>query len=150
MRVDETDLRIIALLQQDGRMPSTEIADKLGITDVTVRKRIARLRDEGIIQITAVANPIEIGLSIPVIIKISVDIKRIDEVIEKICKLDEVWYVAVTTGDSELDIEAHLKDLDELNKLLFEKIYPIEGVQSTHTSVVLKYAKRTYNWLKVI
>lgn len=148
--VDEMDLRIIALLQEDGRMASTEIAERLGITDVTVRKRINRLREAGIIQITAVANPMEIGFKIPVIIKIGADIKKIENVIKELSALREIWYIAVTTGDSELDVEAHLKSLEDLNKLLFEKIYPIDGVLRTETSVVLRYAKRRYDWLKDI
>jgi len=61
VKIDQTDCKIIELLQQDGRMPNTMIAKKLGISEATVRSRLNRLTKEEYIQIVAVSNPLKLG-----------------------------------------------------------------------------------------
>ncbi|MGD8392813.1 MAG: winged helix-turn-helix transcriptional regulator, partial [Desulfobacterales bacterium] len=58
---DQIDCRMIELLQKDGRIPNTDIAKEIGISEATVRSRLNRLIEEGYIQIVAVSNPIKLG-----------------------------------------------------------------------------------------
>ena len=62
--VDDLDRRIITMLQSDGRMANTEIARSLDVTETTVRKRIARLLDEGLINVVAVPTPTAVGMNL--------------------------------------------------------------------------------------
>jgi Lrp/AsnC family transcriptional regulator for asnA, asnC and gidA len=55
--LDELDKRVIRLLQDDGRMPNTEIARVLRVSETTVRKRISQLVSRGLINIVAVPTP---------------------------------------------------------------------------------------------
>ena len=56
--IDELDSKIIEKLQKDGRVSNTDLAKSLKVSEATIRGRIKRLTDEGIIQIVAVSNPV--------------------------------------------------------------------------------------------
>lgn len=147
-QIDELDLRIIAHLQKDGRQTNREIARKLGVNEATVRKRVNLLREQGIIQIVAVADPRRVGFAIPVTIKVRADIKKLQSVADELCKIEEAWYIAETTGTGEFDVDAIVTDPNQLHSLLHEKIFKIPGVIATETSIILNFLKRDHFWLK--
>ncbi len=143
---DAVDCQMIELLQKDGRISNTDIAKEIGISEATVRTRLNRLIDEEYIQIVAVSNPIKLGFKIVGILRIKVDIDRIESVTKELSKLKSIWFVVHATGDSDIYTEFVAKSLDELNDLIFNKIYKIKGVVRTETSLILKYIKRRYDW----
>ena len=73
--IDETDREILRVLQVDGRTSNTEIARRLGVTETTVRKRLAALLEGDLVQIVAVPTPRLAGLTVSAIIGISVQLK---------------------------------------------------------------------------
>jgi Lrp/AsnC family transcriptional regulator for asnA, asnC and gidA len=125
--LDQIDCQMIELLQKDGRIPNTEI-------------------EEEYIQIVAVSNPIKLGFKIVGILRIKVDINKIESVTKELSKLKSIWFVVHATGDSDIYTEFVAKSLDELNDVIFNKIYKINGVVRTETSLILKYIKRRYDW----
>ena len=144
--LDQLDCQMIELLQKDGRISNTEIAKKIGMSEATVRTRLNRLIQEEFIQIVAVSNPIKLGFKIVGNIRIHVEIKKMDGIIEELKKLKPLWFVVQTTGGTGIDTEFVAKSLDELNELIFEKINKIDGVIKTETSLFLNYIKRQYDW----
>lgn len=144
--LDQLDCQMIELLQKDGRVPNTEIAKKMGISEATVRTRLNRLIQEGYIQIVAVSNPIKLGFKIVGNIRIHVEIKKMDAIIKELKKLKPLWFIVQTTGGTGIDTEFVAKSLDELNEMIFEKINKIDGVIKTETSLFLNYIKRQYDW----
>lgn len=145
--LDNTDYRIIDLLQIDGRMANTAIAKKLGISESTVRTRLTRLIEEDFVQIVAVSNPFKIGYETIGIIKLKVDIKKMDEVIRELQHIKSVWFIVHTTGESDIYAEFVAESIEALNNLLYSQIYKIDGILHAETSLILKYIKRNYNWL---
>jgi len=145
-KIDRTDNQIIQMLQGDGRLSNTFIAKKLGLSETTVRKRLSRLIDENYIQIVAVSNPLKLGFEAVGILKISTDIKKIDDVIESLKQIKSVWFVVQTTGESDIHAEFVAPSIEALNKLIYQRIYKIDGVLSAETSLILNYSKRDYNW----
>ena len=137
---------MIRLLQEDGRIPNTEIAKKLGVSEATVRSRLNRLIEEEYIQIVAVSNPMKLGFEIVGILRIDVDITKIKSVTNELMKLKEIWFIVHATGGSDIYTEFVAKSLDELNDLIFNRIYTIDGVVKTETSLILEYIKRRYDW----
>jgi Lrp/AsnC family transcriptional regulator for asnA, asnC and gidA len=144
--LDQLDCQMIELLQKDGRISNTDIAKKIGMSEATVRTRLNRLIQEEFIQIVAVSNPIKLGFKIVGNIRIHVEIKKMDGIIEELKKLKPLWFVVQTTGGTGIDTEFVAKSLDELNELIFEKINKIDGVIKTETSLFLNYIKRQYDW----
>ena len=94
----------------------------------------------------AVSNPIKLGFKIVGILRIKVDINKIESVTKELSKLKSIWFVVLATGDSDIYTEFVAKSLDELNDVIFNKIYKINGVVRTETSLILKYIKRRYDW----
>ena len=144
--IDGIDCEIIRLLQKDGRIANTEIAKKVGISEATVRSRLDRLVKENYIQIVAVSNPMKLGFKIVGNIRIYVEIKKMDQIIKKLQRLKPLWFIVQSTGGTGIDTEFVVRDMDELNDLIFENINRIEGVIRTETSLFLKYIKRQYDW----
>ena len=77
-------------------MPNNAIAQELNISEFTVRRRLKRLLDTGIIRIVAVANPIDLGFEIAGNLKIKIDLKNADQVLNKLKKIDSLIWVATT------------------------------------------------------
>jgi Lrp/AsnC family transcriptional regulator for asnA, asnC and gidA len=145
-KLDQVDCKIIHLLQKDGRIPNTEISKKVGVSEATVRARLNRLIKEKYFQIVAVSNPIMLGFEIVGMVRIYVDNKKIDEVIEKLKKFKSLWYIVLSTGAGGIDAEFVVKSVDELSNLVFNKINSMDGVARTETSLILQYVKRQYDW----
>ena len=140
-RLDPLDCRMIGLLQQDGRMSNTAMAQTLGISEYTVRTRLKRILESGIIRIVAVANPIDLGFDISGNLKIRIDLKKTAQVIDKLLKIDELIWVALTTGGTDIDVDFAVRSMKELQELIFNKISNIEGVLSTETSLMVDLIK---------
>ncbi len=146
MQIDKLDSEIIKLLQKDGRMQSKAMSQVVGVTESTVRKRLARLIDNKVIQIVAVADPQKIGFQIVGSFKIHVDLKKMDNVIKEINDIDEIWYVAKATGSADIDTEFNVCSMKELNDLLYNRLAQIDGIIRTETSIIVGYEKRKYTW----
>ena len=149
-KIDQTDCKIIELLQKDGRMPNTMIAKKLGISEATVRSRLNRLTKEEYIQIVAVSNPLKLGFEVVGMLRIDVDIKKIDAVSKELSKIDQIWYIVHATGSAYIYAEFNAKSIDDLNEVIANKINKIDGLLKTETSLVLKFVKRRYDWKTAI
>ena len=140
-RLDPLDCRMIRLLQKDGRMSNTAMAQALGISEYTVRTRLKRILKSGIIRIVAVANPIDLGFEISGNLKIRIDLKKTEQVIDKLLKIDELIWAALTTGGTDIDVDFAVRSMKELQELLFNKISNIDGVLSTETSMMVDLIK---------
>ena len=145
-KLDALDCKLIRLLQKDGRMPNKAIARKLETSEYTVRRRLKRLLDSGIIRIAAVANPIDLGFEIAGNLKIKIDLKKTDQVLKELKKIDALIWVALTTGGTDIDVDFIAGSLKEFQELIFKKICRIDGVVSTETSLMVDLVKDTYDW----
>jgi Lrp/AsnC family transcriptional regulator, regulator for asnA, asnC and gidA len=144
-RPDETDRRIIAHLQEDGRRPYTTIAKDLGLSEAGVRQRVARLIRNKVIQIVAVSEPMDLGFTRAEVL-VEVDGDRVMAVAEALAALPQVDFVAVTGGSYDLNIGLVCSDQDELLDLLVHRIRTISGVRHTELAVYLKVVKDSYEW----
>ena len=140
-RLDSLDCRMIGLLQQDGRMSNTAMAQALGISEYTVRTRLKRILESGIIRIVAVANPIDLGFEISGNLKIRIDLKKTAQVIDKLQKIDELVWIALTTGGTDIDVDFAVRSIKELQEMIFNKISNIDGILSTETSLMVDLIK---------
>ena len=145
-KLDKLDCRMIRLLQINGRMSNIGLAQKLGISEYTVRNRLKRLLGNKTIKIVAVANPIDLGFEIAGNLKIKIDLQKADLVLENLKKIDELIWVALTTGGTDIDADFIARSLKEFQDLIFKKISGIDGVLSTETSLMVDLVKDKYDW----
>lgn len=141
--IDEIDRRIIEALQIDGRRPFTKLAAELGISEASVRQRVANLINTHVMQIVAVTNPVKLGYTLASMIGIRVSGDRLFEVAEQISTFDEVIYLIICAGSFDLLAEVVCQDNDHLLRFLTEKLYKVEGVQQTETFMYLRVCKDT-------
>jgi Lrp/AsnC family transcriptional regulator for asnA, asnC and gidA len=144
--IDRVDAGIIHMLQKDGRVSNTEISKQMNISEATVRSRLKRLIDGGYIQIVAVSNPLKLGFNITGDLYIHVEMKKIDKVIQELRKIKELWYIVMTTGNTDINAEFIVKSLEDLNDLVYNRLNRIDGVLRVDTSVILKFIKRDYDF----
>jgi Lrp/AsnC family transcriptional regulator, regulator for asnA, asnC and gidA len=144
--VDEVDREIIRLLQRDGRTSNTDIARALDVTETTIRKRIARLIDEDLVNVVAVPTPRAVGMTVSAIIGISVQLPSLQAVSERLVGYQEVRYVGVATGRYDIIVEAFFNDQEHLLEFVSRKLGALKGVTGAETSLILNVAKFSYEW----
>ena len=135
--MDTLDLSIVALLQKDGRIRYTEIAKILGVTEGTVRNRVAKLLDEKAIQIIGVLDPHRMGFSAPAIIGVSVQPRQLEEAAAEIAAMAEVSYLIMVAGEYDLIVEVFCRDREHLATFLKDQLLQVDGVQRAQTSFIL-------------
>jgi len=146
MAIDRIDSQIICYLQKDGRMPFTKIAEELKLSEATVRSRTQRLIREGIINIVAVCEPRDLGFALTGNIKLQISPGKIKPVIGELRKIREITYIALLTGQSDVDLDFMVRSLDELNTLVHDKIGPIDGIIKAETSIITSYEKEVFDY----
>jgi Lrp/AsnC family transcriptional regulator for asnA, asnC and gidA len=142
-RVDDLDRAIIEALQENGRESFRRIADRLSVSEGTVRARYARLTSDGILQVVAVTNPLGLGFD-QALIGVTTSGPP-GEVADEIAKWPEADYVVVTAGRFDLVVEVVVSDRKELLELT-NRMRALEGVASTETFFYLEMWKQLYDW----
>ena len=143
--LDDVSKRIIEQLQEDGRRPYAAIGKAVGLSEAAVRQRVQRLLDQGVVQIVAVTDPLQVGFRRQAMIGVRAE-TDLNEVANRMAALPEVDYVVITAGSFDLLVEAVCEDDDALLDLVSTKLRAIQGVRSTETFVYLKLCKQLYNW----
>lgn len=125
---DRLDRRIIALLRQDGRMSTQELAKKLASTPSTVRKRIRSLEDQGVMRVVAVTDFSAAGFDLLLAIGIEVEDRNPEAVGRELAELPEVFSVNLTTGPNDLEILVAAQSFEQLATFLHEEVSQVDGI----------------------
>ncbi len=149
--LDELDFAILSYLQKDGRMSFTVIAEKLKVSIGTIRTRFNKLIEEGTINIIGRVDPEKVGFRSYAHIAVYVRPATLKEkVANTISKLPEVSFLAMTSGDYDLEVDVMCRDNEHLVDFVNE-LSNINGVYQTKTTIyfkVYKYAQPDLNLLK--
>jgi Lrp/AsnC family transcriptional regulator, regulator for asnA, asnC and gidA len=146
--IDETDVQIIDLLMEDGRMSAAEIARRLAenITERTVRYRIDRLVENEIIKICAIPNPRTLGYKVIADVFVEVEPGRIKDAAHILAGQENVSYVSCSIGERDISLQVVAHDNDEIYAFATEFIGKLPGVRKTTTSIVPLTLKDVYQW----
>jgi Lrp/AsnC family transcriptional regulator, regulator for asnA, asnC and gidA len=144
--LDEMDKRIVRVLQKNARTPNTEIARALGVTETTIRNRVARLLDDKQIGVVAVVNPEATEATISAFLEISLHPKNLDAVVDKLRGRGEVRYLGLTLGRAQIIIEAFFRDHEHLLAFQTGVVATLPGVTAVETAIVVRVAKFSYEW----
>ncbi len=143
---DRNDVQIVNMLLEDGRMPASEIARRVGLSERIVRYRIDHMVENGVIQVSAVVNPEAFGLTVRADVWLEVDSDQIMAVARKLAKQDSVTYVACGIGENDISIQLVASDTQEIYHFVTEIVRKIPGVRRTTTSIVPLIIKDVYQW----
>ncbi len=137
MKIDKTNIDIIRELKE-GKKSFKSIADKLAITENTVRSRVNKLQEEGVLEICGLVDPAMLPGHRTVIIGIKLTEMNLVQKGEEISKLKGVISVSVVTGRYDLLVLVLFKKGFGLLEFYTEEISQVVGVSAVETFVVYK------------
>ena len=148
MKLDQTDWKIIALLNEDGRLPSAGVARKLGdVSARTVKNRIDALVKKGIINIRSIVNPDSIGYTVLADVFIETEPGKLRQVAADLSENPQISYLVCATGDTDIIISIRARTIDELYEFIIEVIGKTPGVRQTQTYLLPLSIKDRMKWL---
>jgi Lrp/AsnC family leucine-responsive transcriptional regulator len=144
--LDELDRKILALVQQDARQPAETIGAGIGLSASAVQRRLARLREQGVITAeVAIVDPRSVGRSLTMIVDIEVERER-PELIAALKRwiagepaIQEAWYV---TGDGDFVLVVTARDVEDYDALMQKLVSENANVRRFRTRVALGTLKR--------
>jgi len=133
--IDHLDERIIEILKKDSRRPFVEIAEELKVSEGTIRSRVRKLFEEGVIQSFTIKTS---SKNVKAIIEVKIDVNvNTSEVAQSIAKFDGVSEVFEVTGEEDIVAIIDVTSSPQLNEII-ERIRRFDNVQSTRTRLILK------------
>jgi len=134
---DALDRKLIALLQSNARMPTAQIARRLGIARSTVHERIARLEREGVIAgYTAVlARPME-GAPVRALVMLAVEQQQVRQTLKRLEAFPEIRTCLTIAGEFDIFLVVEAPQLEDLDEAL-DDIAAVPGVTRSRSSIVL-------------
>ncbi len=140
--MDSKDMKILTILMKDGRKPYTEIAKELGTSESSIRKRVRKMEDEGVIKGYRVEiEPSKIGYNVVSLTGFDTNPEDFLTVANKLCEFDEIKKVWTSTGDHMIMTEIWARDGKELSEILFNKVGKIEGIKKVCPAIILEQLK---------
>ena len=133
------DLEILSELSNDASISVPRLSKKINVNSSVVYSRIKRLVKRKLIErFTIVVNDVELGYSVKALTGINMDTKQRDHIIEELFKIDGVREIAEVTGRFDILVTMYAKSLDQMHKMVSEKIGRIEGIQSSESFIEMK------------
>jgi len=147
VELDDIDRKILALLSDHGRRPNTEIARAIGISEPTVRKRLDRMLQQGVLKVLAVLDAAATGYPLDTLIGIKVETGHLLDVGKALATINQVVYVGYVSGRFDIIIEVLHRNTEELFEFIGSVLQKTDGIASTETFNVFQTEKFSYMWL---
>lgn len=148
MRLDETDKKILRVLQRDGRIANNDLAREVGLSPSPCLRRVKLLEEAGVIdRYVAVLNPAKVNKGLTFFTRIKLDkqdeksLKHFAEEIKKLPQVQECYFML---GDYDVIIRVVAADLEDYRRFQSESLSQIEGVQNLKTDVLSQTVKQSF------
>lgn len=147
LRIDETDRRLLRLLQEDGRISNIDLAQRCNLSPSACSDRVRRLKEDGyILGFHAQLDPKKLDRSVLIFVEVQLD-RTTPDVFESFAKAarnaGDVLECHMVAGGFDYLIKARVADLVAYRKFLEEVLVRIPGVRETRTYAVLEEVKST-------
>ncbi|MCF2139731.1 MAG: Lrp/AsnC family transcriptional regulator [Candidatus Lokiarchaeota archaeon] len=143
--IDLLDRNIIELLKKDARTSYRSIAEQIGKTEATVRRRVNRLLVDGVIKkFTIVLDDQKLDNPTRATIKIQPDLNQIKKITQELKKIPEITDIWRLSGDCGIFVRCELPSLEYLDPLIEDEISKIPGINIKETCFVTKEVKTKY------
>jgi DNA-binding Lrp family transcriptional regulator len=147
--LDQLDQQLIDLLSRDARVSNRKIAAELGVTEGTVRGRIKRLQQDGLIAFTAITG-FEMGTRTRLaFINVQADVDKVREVARMIGEIRGINAVLITMGQFNITAMTLVDELNTLVEIASDEILSLDGVHHVETSIAVKTAKYNARMAKI-
>ncbi|MDN5842365.1 MAG: Lrp/AsnC ligand binding domain-containing protein [Alcaligenaceae bacterium] len=145
--LDKIDRHILDLLQENGRISMTELADTVGLTVTPCIERVRRLERDGIItgyHARVLPSALDAGLLVFVEITMSSKSERtFEDFRREVLRVPEVQECHLVSGDFDYMVKARIKEISQYRNLLGTILLRLPGVTQTKSCVVMEEVKET-------
>ena len=146
-RFNSLDLAILTHLNQNARLSSAAIARQTGVSERTIHNRINRLIESNAIQPIALVNPAAFGYTLAIDIFCELEVGHQDQALQALLELPEISYIAISTGDQDLSLQALFKDSEAMHEFITHKLHQVPGMRRTRTVLIPRIIKESSRWL---
>jgi DNA-binding Lrp family transcriptional regulator len=146
-KLDETDLRILKILQESSKITNLDLSKKIGLSPAPTLERVRKLEQSGVIDsYHAVVSPNSIGLNVMTFVLVSLAWQKenaLNHFLEKIKEIDEITECYIITGEADFLIKIICADIPTYEKLLFKTLSQIEEIERLKTLMTLSTVKNS-------
>lgn len=147
VKLDQIDRRILKILQRDGRIQNTELAEAVGLSASPCLRRVRMLEEAGIIErYVALLNATKINAGLTVFVRIWLtgqDAETVDHFSEEVRRLPQVVECHLMAGDCDFLLRVVIADLDDYRSFQTNHLTRIRGVRSVKTEIPMQKIKLT-------
>lgn len=142
---DRTDLRLLALLQRDGRASNADLAAQVNLSPSACLRRIQRLESTGVVAgYAARLDPQVLGLGLQAFVRVQLEkhgAPGIERFIAAVQDWEEVVACHALTGDMDYLLQVYVRDLEHFSRFLLDRLLNASGVADVNSSFVLRTVK---------
>ena len=144
---DRTDLRLLALLQRDGRASNADLAAQVNLSPSACLRRIQRLEAAGVVAgYAARLDPQALGLGLQAFVRVQLEkhgAPGIERFVAGVQEWDEVVACHALTGDMDYLLHVYVQDLEHFSRFLLDRLLNNTGVADVNSSFVLRTVKES-------
>ncbi|MFC6590604.1 Lrp/AsnC family transcriptional regulator [Deinococcus lacus] len=145
--LDETDRRILDILQRDARIANTDLADEIGLTPAPTLRRVRRLEEEGLIRrYVALLDRHKVGRDLMVMVRVTLDKQTkagFETFADQMRRRPEVLECYLCLGDTDYLLKVSAADLNAYQQFLVDVLAAIPGVRNTESVLLVREEKFT-------
>ena len=145
--LEETDLKILRVLQLDGSLSVSEVADRVGLSQSPCSRRINRMQEDGVITGRSVLlDRRKLGFDATILVRIKLSghgRQSISVFQEAAMRIPEVQVVQLMLGEFDFNLRVVVRDMDHFQTLLRDKLVMLPGLHEIQSTVILEEMKYT-------
>ncbi|MFW9940109.1 MAG: Lrp/AsnC family transcriptional regulator [Candidatus Thorarchaeota archaeon] len=140
-KLDLIDLKIIEELKKNSRVSFSDISQRIDKTEATVRRRVKKLLEDGVIKRFTIDYDIDSKQGISATIKAVPDFKDIKRIIKQLASIEEIKNIWRLSGDCGLLMKVDISSIEKFNPLIEDEISQIQGIKIIETCFITDIIK---------
>lgn len=145
--LDRIDRAILNALQEDGRLPNNELAERVGLSPSPCLRRVRLLEQRGVItRYVALVDPAKVGMGMTFFARVWLtgqDEDTVNSFVDAVKSLPQIVECHLMAGDCDFLLRVVAADIDAYRRFQAEHLGRIKGVQSIKTEIPMQKAKQT-------
>ncbi|KFN45583.1 hypothetical protein N790_09780 [Arenimonas malthae CC-JY-1] len=146
VRLDRTDLALLAELQREGRLSNADLAERVRLSPSACLRRVQRLEQLGVLAgYAARIDPGKVGLGLQAFVRVQLarhDPEAVEAFTARVNRWDEVVACHALTGEMDYLLQVVVQDLDHFSRFLLDHLLNASGVADINSSFVLRTVKQ--------
>lgn len=140
-KLDSLDEKLIQLLGQDAHRNSVSLGKQFGVSPTTIRRRVKKLIQSGIMHIIGVVEPAKLGFPLTAVIAFDVSHDKLESVTNMLASRPEIKWVSTATGRYDIIAVARFRSTDDLSQFMEREMAQVEGLRDSETFICLRVKK---------